>query len=122
MIDKLRLLEQKIADLNTQYNIVATELANLKNKPNNDAKYEYAINQLNAQYEQSQSELATLQNTQKQAREKMDQLAQENAKFLGEISLLREENHSLKEKNRLAIERAELIQNWLAHIDHATNG
>lgn len=121
MIDKLHLLEQKIAELNTHYNIVATELANLKNKPNNDAKYEYAINQLNAQFEQSQSELATLQNAQKQAREKIDQLTQENSKFLGELSLLREENHSLKEKNRLAIERAELIQKWLANIDHATN-
>lgn len=122
MIDKLRLLEQKIADLTTQYNVVATELANLKNKPNNDDKYEYAIKQLTAQFEQSQSELLALQNTQKQAREKIDQLAQENSKFVGELSVLREENHSLKEKNRIAIERAELIQNWLSNIDHAKNG
>lgn len=122
MIDKLRLLEQKIADLTTQYNVVATELANLKNKPNNDDKYEYAIKQLTAQFEQSQSELLALQNTQKQAREKIDQLAQENSKFIGELSVLREENHSLKEKNRIAIERAELIQSWLSNIDHAKNG
>lgn len=122
MIDKLRLLEQKIADLATQYNIVATELVNLKNKPNNEDKYEYAIQQLTAQFEQSQSELASLQASQKQAREKIEQLSQENTKFVGELSLLREENHSLREKNRLAIERAELIQNWLANIDHATNG
>lgn len=122
MIEKLRLLEQKIAELSNQYNVVATELANLKNKPNNDAKYEYAINQLNAQYEQSQSELLALQNTHKQAREKLETLTQENTKYAGELSLLREENHNLREKNRLAIERAELIQNWLSNIDHAKNG
>lgn len=121
MIDKLRFLEQKVSEITTRYNVTATELANLQKKPNNDAKYEHAISQLSAQLEETQHELTTLKTTHQATRDKMETITKENDTLADQIQSLQQENRELKEKNRIAIERAELIQKWLSNIDNATN-
>ena len=117
MLAKLQQLEQTIADVTTQYRIVATELANLKNKPDHQAEYERTISELSAKFDNSQGTLLTLQEAHKQLMGRVDELAENNDALYAENRTLKEENDALKAKNRLAMERAEVVQNWLRTID-----
>lgn len=121
MLNKLQTLEQALHTLSTQYHVVATELANLKNKPNNDAKNEAIINELKHKLHQSNKHSHDLQKRLDDAlrqahdnNQRLYQLEQDNDK-------LAQENNELLQKNELAIERAELIQTWLYNIDNAQN-
>lgn len=121
MLNKLQQLEQKVLEITKRYNVVATELANLKNKPNNDAKNEAIIRDLSQQLTQSQSELGNLKATYQTAHARLDELTASYNELSQTNARLSQENHALKEKNRLAIERAEQIQQWLYNIDNAKN-
>lgn len=119
MLNKLQTLEQALGALNTQYHVVATELANLKNKPNNDAKNEATIADLQQKLAHSQNRVFQLQDELDRALGDAGASAEQNERLLSENQKLTQENAELKQKNRIAIERAELIQTWLNNIDNA---
>lgn len=121
MLDKLQTLEQALNALNKQYHVVATELANLKNKPNNDAKNEAIIADLGQKLNQSHEHAKQLQQKLDDALDNLRQHSENTHHLVQENERLIQENSDLKQKNRLAIERAELIQTWLYNIDHAQN-
>lgn len=122
MLDKLRTLETLIISMNKQYHVVATELANLKNKPNNDAKNEALIDKLTQAFNQSQADLKTTQESLKKTQTELSDALKQNELLHKQNNDLSHENGELKQKNRLAIERAELIQTWLYNIDNAKSG
>lgn len=125
MLEKLQELEQVLAQLNTQYNVLATELANLKNKSHNDAKSTATINELleklgvaNQNNEQLQSQLA----------DSLTQKDKQSALHADEISKLNKQNQELSNHNdeleqkvELALERIKTLETWLHNIDAAKN-
>lgn len=125
MLEKLQELEQVLAQLNTQYNVLATELANLKNKSHNDAKSTATINELleklgvaNQNNEQLQSQLAdSLTQKDKQSALHADEIAKLN-KQNQELS---NHNDELEQKVELALERIKTLETWLHNIDAAKN-
>lgn len=119
MLDKLRTLETLIVSMNKQYHVVATELANLKNKPNNDAKNEALIDKLTQAFNQSQDSLKASDAVVNKLQTELAEANKQNEILHKQNQELSEENNELKQKNRLAIERAELIQTWLYNIDNA---
>ncbi len=121
MIDKLRLLEETLVQVNKQYHVVATELANLKNKPNNDAKNTAIIEGLRTKIQGFEQQISEMEGKLAQSQKELEQADQQNDLLNEENRRLSEENNELKRKNRLAIERAELIQTWLYNIDNAKN-
>lgn len=121
MIDKLRTLEEVVLHMTKRYNVVATELANLKNKIKEIPDHERTIEEMNAKIDEANTALKNAQNQQKQLQEKLNALGRQSDLLHEENRLLASENSELKDKNRLAIERAELIQEWLYNIDNAKN-
>ncbi|MDO4250956.1 MAG: hypothetical protein Q4C68_05550 [Moraxella sp.] len=122
MLAKLQQLEQTLAAITTQYHVVATELANLKNKPDHQAEYERTILELSQKFDHSQDTLLSLQEAHKSMGVRVEELATTNEQLLAENNALKAENDALKAKNRLAMERAEVVQTWLRTIDgNATN-
>lgn len=121
MIDKLRTLEETIVSMNKRYHVVATELANLKNKPNNEAKYEATIDELTVALNTAKDAIAKLQGDLKNSQSRLNDSERQAEQLAKENRQLLDENTELKQKNRLAIERAELIQTWLYNIDNAKN-
>lgn len=125
MLEKLQELEQVLAQLNTQYNILATELANLKNKSHNDAKSTATINELleklgvaNQNNEQLQSQLA---DSLAQKDEQSALHADEIAKLNKQNQELSNHNDELEQKVELALERIKTLETWLNNIDTAKN-
>lgn len=121
MIDKLRTLEETIVSMNKRYHVVATELANLKNKPNNEAKYEATIDELTVALNTAKDAIAKLQGDLKNSQSRLNDSERQAEQLAKENRQLLDENTELKQKNRLAIERAELIKTWLYNIDNAKN-
>lgn len=125
MLEKLQELEQVLAQLNTQYNILATELANLKNKSHNDAKSTATINELleklgvaNQNNEQLQSQLA---DSLAQKDEQSALHADEIAKLNKQNQELSNHNDELEQKVELALERIKTLETWLNNIDTTKN-
>lgn len=125
MLEKLQELEQVLAQLNTQYNVLATELANLKNKSHNDAKSTATINELleklgvaNQNNEQLQSQLA---DSLAQKDEQSALHADEIAKLNKQNQELSNHNDELEQKVELALERIKTLETWLHNIDAAKN-
>lgn len=121
MLEKLQELDQLISQISTQYHIVATELANLKNRPNNEAKHEATIGELHDQLAQATQQLNELQTTLANNQQTLDQQDKYIDELNAKINELSQENNDLKQKNRLAIERAEVVQTWLANIDNGND-
>lgn len=121
MLEKLQELEDLLTQVTNQYHIVATELANLKNRPNNDAKNEATIIELHAELDSTQRQLGELQASLTQNNTLLDDKDKHINELNAKIQALTEENDELKHKNRLAIERAEVVQTWLANIDNGTD-
>lgn len=121
MLEKLQELEGLLAEITNRYHIVATELANLKNRPNNDAKNEATIIELHAELDNTQRQLGELQANLTNNNALLDNKDRHIDELNAKIASLTEENDELKHKNRLAIERAEVVQTWLANIDNGTD-
>lgn len=107
---KLTSLEEHLSTLKKQYHITATELANLKNRPNYEDEYKQTILKLSDELATLKERLSHSQSSEQQALTNLDKLGQENALLVAQIN-------DLKEKNKIAVEHAELIQNWLRRID-----
>lgn len=117
MISQLQALEQTILEMKKQYTVTATELANLKHKLANDTS-PAIISDLQVRLEKTTQELR-LQN------ERTNSLEHSCSALQAQIEILAEQNQSLtthnqelKDKNALAISRAEIIQEWLTRIDN----
>lgn len=121
MIDKLRTLEETVLNMTKRYNVVATELANLKNKVKEIPEQERLIEELKDKIAKTSDALKNAHSQQKHLQEKLNALGRQSDLLHEENRLLTDENTELKTKNRLAIERAELIQTWLYNIDNAKN-
>lgn len=121
MLEQLQELETLLSQVINQYHIVATELANLKNRPNNDAKHEATIGELQAQLNQATQQLDELQATLDNNNQMIDHQDKYIDELNAKISQLSQENSDLRQKNRLAIERAEVVQTWLANIDNGND-
>lgn len=119
MLLKLRVLEEALVQVSQRYHIVATELANLKNKPDNEPAYTATIDELGKQLNQTQMAMKTLQEEHQTLQATLAEKLKQIQLLNEENSLLSQQNKELKDKNRLAIERAETIQEWLYNIDNA---
>ncbi|MDO5652141.1 MAG: hypothetical protein Q4G13_08435 [Moraxella sp.] len=112
LLDKLHTLETNIAALRKQYHVTATELANLKNRPNYEEQYKQTIETLTRQLDDSQTELDNYAQNHGELQARLTELTHENAKLTDKV-------HELKEKNIIAIEHVAVIQNWLTRIDNS---
>lgn len=121
MLDKLQELEQLLTQITNQYHVVATELINLKNRPSNEAKHEATIDELSIELDIANERLAELETNAQNQSKQLDEHARLIESLTQQNNQLITENDELKQKNRLAIERADIIQTWLANIDNATN-
>ncbi|WFF38978.1 hypothetical protein LU290_01715 [Moraxella nasibovis] len=117
MLSQLQALEHTILEMKKQYNVTATELANLKHKLANDdsptliQNLQGSLNQT-AQKLQEQSERAdALEQSRNALQAQIETLIEQN-------QALSAHNQELKDKNALAISRAETIQDWLTKIDN----
>lgn len=122
MLNQIHTLEETLKTLRARYHIIATELANLKNKPNNDAKNEATIARLTqdiAAFDNKTrtlfQEVATLQRDLKTEQTQAQKLAAENRALSAACD-------TLAQKNALAAARASELQTWLANIDNETAG
>ncbi|OOR92827.1 hypothetical protein B0181_01460 [Moraxella caviae] len=116
MLNQLQTLEQTVLELKKQHNYTATELANLKHKMANDDsphiitdlqnRLAQATQDLNAQAKQSEQ----LEQSRNALQAQIETLIEENQSLI-------KQNQELKDKNALAISRAEIIQEWLSKID-----
>lgn len=116
MLTQLQALEQTIVEMKKQHTVTATELANLKHKLANDTK-PALISDLQLRLEKTSQEL-------EQQTERGNALEQSRNALQAQIESLIEQNQALnaynqelKDKNALAISRAEIIQEWLTKID-----
>lgn len=121
MLAKLHELEESLTRINKQYHVVATELANLKNKPDNEPMYTKTIEELKKQLQQSQNEYAAEKTNHQRTQAELDTQNQKIQELSEQNRQLTEENNTLHEKNRIASERAKSIQNWLQNIDQSKN-
>lgn len=120
LLDKVTQLRTAIDGLNSRYHIVATELANLKNRPDNEPIYKQTISKLESQLANLTHEFNELNTIHTQTCDKTQDLITQNNKLAKTVEELTEENTLLRQKNRTAIERAELVQEWLKNIDNGT--
>ncbi len=118
--DKINQLQQATEELSRRYHVTATELANLKNKPNNEPVYQRTISELENKLANLTHEHNELTQIHDSTAQKLNELMTQNTEQAQLIERLSEENKVLKQKNRTAIERAELIQEWLQNIDNGT--
>ncbi|WP_323841240.1 MULTISPECIES: hypothetical protein [unclassified Moraxella] len=117
MLSQLQTLEQNILEIKKQHNVTATELANLKHKLANDDS-PAIIHNLQLNLDKAEQDL-------KEQTKRADGLEQSRNALQAQIEELIEKNQTLlahnqelKDKNKLAISRAEIIQEWLAKIDN----
>lgn len=125
MLEKLQELEQVLAHIKTQYHVLATELANLKNKPNNEAKHTATINELMEKLSDANQCNEQLQAQLTQNSEQKDEALALQARQISELTeqnqLLIEQNQNLTQKVTLAHERIKTIETWLKNIEQAKN-
>lgn len=123
MLDKLQELEQVLSQISTQYHVLATELANLKNKPNNDAQHTATINDLMQKLEQATTHNQQLQAELSSSTQKKDEEIAIQSEIIANLTeqneQLKQLNTSLEQKNRIAAEHVKTIETWLANIDNA---
>ncbi len=119
MLEKLQTLEAQIQTLTQNYHVALTDLANLKNKPNNDAKNEATILALGQKLTQAQDDCKTLTTQVQNLTKQLDASLADIDSLQADNANLSEMVTALQEKNRLAIERAELVKDWLVNIDNA---
>lgn len=113
LIQKITQLQSVLDELQKRYHITATELANLKNKPNYEEQYKKTIENQRIELSNCQAQLNEHIKSQKDNEQNLKKLVLENQRLNDEI-------HHLKQKNKTAVEHAELIQNWLQRIDNNT--
>lgn len=120
LLDKVNQLQLAINELNSRYHIVATELANLKSRPNNESIYKQTISQLENRLASLTHEFDELNDVHTVTANKTQELITQNNKLNKKIDELTAENTLLQQKNLTAIQRAELVQEWLKNIDNGT--
>lgn len=119
MISQLQLLETTILELKERYHITATELVSLKNKLAQDNTAGQLL-KLNERLEDAGKQIIDLN-------KQLDDLMNEKNQLADQILALKEENSQLSTKNQelankhtLAVQRVEVITNWLTKIDNGT--
>ena len=119
MISQLQLLEATILEFKERYHITATELASLKNKLAQDNTTGQLLT-LSKNLDSANEEIATLT-------QKINELTDEKNQLTNKITTLEEQNTQLHNqkcelalKQKLAVERVEVITNWLTKIDNGT--
>ena len=116
MLAQLQALEQTIIAMNKQYAVTATELANLKQRVANDDSpkqinaLQTKLNQALLDIETYHDRIDSMQQTQIALEQQVEDLYQQNQTLISQ-------NQDLKDKNALAISRAEVIRDWLSKID-----
>ncbi|MDO4895174.1 MULTISPECIES: hypothetical protein [Moraxella] len=117
MLAQLQALEQTILAMKKQYAVTATELANLKQKIANDTTPQLVdglqskLNQANQDLHNQQIQNKSLEESRNALQKQVEELYEANQNLL-------KQNQELKDKNALAISRAEIIRDWLSQIDH----
>lgn len=120
LLDKASELQSAVNALNVRYKQIANELATLKSRPDNEPIYKQTIGQLENRLANLTNEFEELTSVHAQTSEQAQELIKQNNKLAKTIEELTEENTLLRQKNRTAIERAELVQEWLKNIDNGT--
>lgn len=117
MLDKLHSLEQELATLFERYKHLKQEYTVLKSKPDRTQEYESTIAHLREQVQHHTEEMATLHQENQELDKALRQKTTDCEALQAKNRVLQEQNHELSEKNALAMQRAQLIQEWLSHID-----
>lgn len=117
MLAQLQALEQTILAMKKQYAVTATELANLKQRVASDTTPQL-VNELQAKLTQVNQELATSQAQAKSFEDSRNALQKQIEELYQANQALLQQNQELKDKNALAISRAEIIRDWLSKIDN----
>ncbi len=118
MLAQLQALEQTIIAMKKQYAVTATELANLKQRLANDDSPQQIINlqqQLNKANQEIDSyceQVDSLEHSRNALQKQVEDLYQANQALV-------QQNQDHKDKNALAISRAEVIRDWLGKIDRS---
>lgn len=120
LLDKASELQSAVNALNVRYKQITNELAALKSRPDNEPIYKQTIGQLENRLANLTNEFEELTSVHAQTSEQAQELIKQNNKLAKTIEELTEENTLLRQKNRTAIERAELVQEWLKNIDNGT--
>lgn len=120
LLDKASELQSAVNSLNVHYKQITNELATLKSRPDNEPIYKQTIGQLENRLANLTNEFEELTSVHAQTSEQAQELIKQNNKLAKTIEELTEENTLLRQKNRTAIERAELVQEWLKNIDNGT--
>lgn len=125
ILQKLHTLQDQLDKLADKQHATLTELAHLKNRPNNDAKNEARIRALGEELARTKDQLAkandSLEDSFAQIQRYDEQniaLTKQNNQLQNEISEQKQQIATLQEKNRLAGERAEAVKTWLINIDN----
>lgn len=118
--EKISQLQQATEELSQRYQTVATQLANLQSKPDKEPLYQRTISDLQNKLAHLTQEHEELLHINDSTAQKLSELISQNNNQSKMIEHLAEENKVLKQKNRMALERTELIQEWLQHIDNGT--
>lgn len=118
--EKISQLQQATEELSQRYQTVATQLANLQSKPDKEPLYQRTISDLQNKLAHLTQEHEELLHINDSTAQKLSELISQNNNQSKMIEHLAEENKVLKQKNRMALERTELIQEWLQHIDNST--
>ncbi|STZ31344.1 hypothetical protein [Moraxella ovis] len=106
MISQLQALEQTILDMKKQYNVTATELANLKHKLANDTS-PAIISDLQLRLEKTTQELHSQTDRANSLEQSRNALQAQIEELVEQNQSLNTHNQELKDKNALAISRAE---------------
>lgn len=117
MLTELQALEQTILEMKKQYTITATELANLKHKLANDTS-SATITALQTELDQTTQFLKDQTERAYDLEQSRNALQAQIEELITQNQALTAHNQELKDKNTLAISRAEIIQEWLTKIDN----
>lgn len=125
ILQKLQTLQSHLGDLADKQHIALTELANLKNRPNNDAKNEARIRTLTEELARAKDQIHKLNQSLEDSFSQIQRYDEQNVALSKQNSQLKDELNQhqahigqLQEKNRLAAERAETVKTWLINIDN----
>lgn len=118
MLHQLQMLEQTILEVKSRYNIVATELANLRLKNHDDSTHQ--VSQLQASLNQSTQEIEGLLATINELSASKAHLEAQIVELTTQNQLLIKENQELNDKHAVALERTKALQEWLSKIDNQT--
>lgn len=117
MLDKLHSLEQELGTLFERYKRLKQEYAVLKSKLDRTQEYENTIAHLQEQVQSHTADLLKLRQENQDLDKAVRQKTTDCEALQAKNRTLQENNHELNEKNALAMQRAQLIQEWLSHID-----